>query len=126
MKPAGRILIDAGYFNANEQKDKFVSGVAIPDARAGLGVRYGNWKAKVDIGYAYGKLSPKDIFIEYGFSKHTLLRGGYFVHQFGMQSATSSSFKISMEEPQSNEAFFQLSFDGVDALAPKRRLYGYA
>ena len=73
VKPAGRILIDAGYFNANEQKDKFVSGVAIPDARAGLGVRYGNWKAKVDIGYAYGKLSPKDIFIEYGFSKHTLL-----------------------------------------------------
>ena len=71
VKPAGRILIDAGYFNANEQKDKFVSGVAIPDARAGLGVRYGNWKAKVDIGYAYGKLSPKDIFIEYGFSKHT-------------------------------------------------------
>ena len=68
VKPAGRILIDAGYFNANEQKDKFVSGVAIPDARAGLGVRYGNWKAKVDIGYAYGKLSPKDIFIEYGFS----------------------------------------------------------
>ena len=53
VKPAGRILIDAGYFNANEQKDKFVSGVAIPDARAGLGVRYGNWKAKVDIGYAY-------------------------------------------------------------------------
>jgi phosphate-selective porin O and P len=50
VKPAGRILIDAGYFNANEQKDKFVSGVAIPDARAGLGVRYGNWKAKVDIG----------------------------------------------------------------------------
>ena len=49
VKPAGRILIDAGYFNANEQKDKFVSGVAIPDARAGLGVRYGNWKAKVDI-----------------------------------------------------------------------------
>ena len=61
VKPAGRILIDAGYFNANEQKDKFVSGVAIPDARAGLGVRYGQWKAKVDIGYAYGKLSPKDI-----------------------------------------------------------------
>lgn len=49
VKPAGRILIDAGYFNANEQKDKFVSGVAIPDARAGLGVRYGNWKAKVDM-----------------------------------------------------------------------------
>jgi phosphate-selective porin O and P len=42
VKPGGRILLDAGYFNANEQKDKFVSGVAIPDVRMGLGVRYGN------------------------------------------------------------------------------------
>jgi len=124
VKPAGRILIDAGYFNANEQKDKFVSGVAIPDARAGLGVRYGNWKAKVDIGYAYGKLSPKDIFIEYGFSKHTLLRGGYFVHQFGMQSATSSSFKISMEEPQSNEAFFNSRLMGLMLLHQKDDFMG--
>lgn len=65
VKPAGRILIDAGYFNANEQKDKFVSGVAIPDVRMGLGVRYGEWRAKIDIGFAYGKISPKDIFIEY-------------------------------------------------------------
>ena len=63
VKPGGRILLDAGYFNANEQKDKFVSGVAIPDVRMGVGVRYGNWKGKVDIGFAYGKVSPKDIFI---------------------------------------------------------------
>ena len=106
IKPAGRILFDGGVFGANHYHDQFVSGVAMPDIRAGLGARYGQWKAKVDIGYAYNALSVKDVLIEYGFSKHTLLRGGYFVHQFGMQSATSSSFKISMEEPQSNEAFF--------------------
>ena len=124
VKPGGRILLDAGYFNANEQKDKFVSGVAIPDVRMGLGVRYGNWKGKVDIGFAYGKVSPKDIFIEYGFSKHTLLRGGYFVHQFGMQSATSSSFKISMEEPQSNEAFFNSRLIGLMLLHQKDDFMG--
>jgi phosphate-selective porin O and P len=124
IKPAGRILIDGGAFGANKYHNEFVSGVAMPDIRAGLGVRYGNWKAKVDIGYAYNALSVKDVLMEYGFSKHTLLRGGYFVHQFGMQSATSSSFKISMEEPQSNEAFFNGRLVGLMLMHQKDKFFG--
>ena len=62
--------------------------------------------------------------IEYLFSKHTLLRGGYFVHQFGMQSATSSSFKISMEEPQSNNAFFNGRLVGLMLLHQKDAFMG--
>ena len=124
IKPAGRILIDGGVFGANHYHDQFVSGVAMPDFRAGLGARYGQWKAKIDIGYAYNALSVKDVLIEYGFSKHTLLRGGYFVHQFGMQSATSSSFKISMEEPQSNEAFFNGRLVGVMLMHQKDKFFG--
>ena len=124
IKPAGRILFDGGVFGANHYHDQFVSGVAMPDIRAGLGARYGQWKAKVDIGYAYNALSVKDILIEYGFSKHTLLRGGYFVHQFGMQSATSSSFKISMEEPQSNEAFFNGRLVGLMLMHQKDKFFG--
>ena len=124
IKPAGRILIDGGVFGANHYRDQFVSGVAMPDFRAGLGARYGQWKAKIDIGYAYNALSVKDVLIEYGFSKHTLLRGGYFVHQFGMQSATSSSFKISMEEPQSNEAFFNGRLVGLMLMHQKDKFFG--
>ena len=124
IKPAGRILIDGGVFGANHYHDQFVSGVAMPDFRAGLGARYGQWKAKIDIGYAYNALSVKDVLIEYGFSKHTLLRGGYFVHQFGMQSATSSSFKISMEEPQSNEAFFNGRLVGLMLMHQKDKFFG--
>lgn len=124
IKPSGRILMDAGVFGADQQKDQFISGVAIPDVRMGLGAKYGNWKAKIDIGYAFNKLSPKDILIEYLFSKHTLLRGGYFVHQFGMQSATSSSFKISMEEPQSNNAFFNGRLVGLMLLHQKDAFMG--
>ena len=124
IKPAGRILMDAGVFGANHYHDQFVSGVAMPDFRAGLGARYGQWKAKIDIGYAYNALSVKDVLIEYGFSKHTLLRGGYFVHQFGMQSATSSSFKISMEEPQSNEAFFNGRLVGLMLMHQKDKFFG--
>jgi phosphate-selective porin O and P len=116
--------MDAGVFGADQQQDLFASGVAIPDVRMGLGAKYGNWKAKIDIGYAFNKLSPKDILIEYLFSKHTLLRGGYFVHQFGMQSATSSSFKISMEEPQSNNAFFNGRLVGLMLLHQKDAFMG--
>ncbi|MES5136015.1 porin [Prevotella amnii] len=107
-KVSGRILIDAGIMkNNNEELNKKLNnGAAIPDARVGFSARYGKWKAKVDIGYARQKLSLKDINIDYNFNKENLVRAGYFVHQFGLQSATSSSFKISMEEPEANQAFF--------------------
>lgn len=104
VNPTGRILMDGGLFSS-KNKD-FANGVAVPDMRIGVKASYGPYKAKVDIGYAYGKVNLKDIFIERQFGKTSLVRLGYFVHQFGLQSATSSSMKITMEEPASNEAFF--------------------
>ncbi|GIZ15386.1 OprO/OprP family phosphate-selective porin [Capnocytophaga catalasegens] len=124
IKPLGRILLDAGIFYANEYKDKFVSGVAIPDVRTGMGIYYGKWKGKIDIAYAYGKITPKDIFLEYKFNKQNLLRGGFFVHQFGLQSSTSSSFKVSMEEPQSNQAFFNSRLLGLMFVHNKDNFFG--
>lgn len=108
VKPSGRILMDAGVMHSTDKTldDKLTDGVAIPDARVGLSATYGNWKAKVDVGYARQNISLKDINIDYNFNKENLVRMGYFVHQYGLQSATSSSFKISMEEPLSNQAFF--------------------
>ncbi len=104
INPSGRILMDAGLFDS-KNKD-FSDGVAVPDMRVGIKASYGPYKAKVDVGYAYGKVNLKDIFVERQFGKTSLVRLGYFVHQFGLQSATSSSMKITMEEPASNEAFF--------------------
>lgn len=106
VKPTGRILMDGGLFDSKEFDEQFTDGFAIPDARVGVKATYGKWKAKVDIGYKHSKVGLKDICLEYGFDKHNLIRMGYFVHQFGLQSATSSSFKETMEEPQSNNAFF--------------------
>lgn len=103
ISPTGRILMDAAAYTSNE-KELFPAGVAIPDVRIGVKASYGKWKAKVDIGYSYKKLSLKDIYAEYDFNSSNLIRFGYFVHQFGLQSATSSSMKISMEEPACNEA----------------------
>lgn len=104
ITPRGRILMDGGVFITND-RDQFKDGVDVPDVRVGVNASYGNWKATIDIGYAFGKVGLKDIFVEYDFNKHNLLRFGYFVHQFGLQAATSSSMKVSMEEPTSNEVF---------------------
>lgn len=103
VTPTGRILMDGAVFTSNE-KELFPAGVAIPDARLGVKASYGKWSAKVDIGFAYAKVSLKDIFIQHTFNDNNLLRFGYFIQQFGLQSATSSSMKISSEEPMVNEA----------------------
>lgn len=108
VKPSGRILMDAGVMHSSDPAldDQLNDGVAIPDVRAGLSATYGKWKAKVDVGYARQSVSLKDINIDYNFDKENLVRMGYFVHQYGLQSGTSSSFKISMEEPLASQAFF--------------------
>lgn len=111
VSPSGRILMDGGLFDSKNKS--FVDGVAVPDLRVGAKASYGKFKAKLDIGYSYGKVSLKDVFIERQLSKSSLIRAGYFVHQFGLQSATSSSMKITMEEPASNEAFFNSRLIGA-------------
>lgn len=115
IKPTGRILMDgAVYMGGNgdlpsdEATDdkKFVDGVAIPDLRLGVKASYGKWKGKVDVGFSYGKVGLKDTYLEYDFNPANLVRAGYFVPQWGLNSETSSSMKTSYEEPTSNEFFY--------------------
>ena len=104
VKPSGRILLDGAAMNSSNDavNDKMSGGFALPDVRIGMKASYGKWEAKADIGYARQSLSLKDVFIQYNIDKNNLIRGGYFVHQFGYQSATSSSFKVAMEEPETH------------------------
>lgn len=104
VKPTGRILLDGAMY-AGQTHDLFKPGFAIPDARVGVSAGYGKWKAKLDIGYAYGKVGLKDIYLEYNINDENLIRGGNFIHQYGLQSSTSSSMKCTMAEPTSNEVF---------------------
>lgn len=115
IKPTGRILMDgAAYIGGNggitdgddATDTKFVDGVAIPDLRLGVKASYGKWKAKVDVGFGYGKVGLKDTYLEYDFNPANLVRLGYFVPQWGLNSETSSSMKQTYEEPTSNEFFY--------------------
>ena len=124
IKSVGRIHFDGGVLGANNYHNQFVSGVALADFRAGLVMRYGQWKSKIEMGYTNQALSVKDVFIEYDFDKHTLLRGGYFLHQFGMQSVFGASAKIAMEEPLSNSAFYNSRLLGLMLQHQKDKFFG--
>ena len=124
IKSVGRIHFDGGVLGANNYHNEFVSGIALADFRAGLMMRYGQWKSKIEMGYANQALSVKDVFIEYDFDKHTLLRGGYFLHQFGMQSVFGASAKIAMEEPLSNSAFYNSRLLGLMLQHQKDKFFG--
>ena len=104
IKPTGRILMDGGVF-ITPSKELFRDGFAIPDARLGVKMKYGKWDAKIDVGFAYNKVGLKDIYFGYTFDEKNSLKIGSFIHQFGLQSATSSSMKPTMEEPISNAIF---------------------
>lgn len=107
IKPSGRILMDAATMSSSDEtvNKAATDGMNIPNIRIGMKATYGKWEGKVDVGYARQSLSAKDVFLQYNFDKKNFIRGGYFVHQFGYQSATSSSFKVSMEEPETHSAF---------------------
>lgn len=109
IQPTGRILADgAVYFDGGDKENlqKFVDGVSLSDIRAGVKASYGKWKMRADLGWAYSKFSMQDVFLEYDFNPTNIMRGGYFVEQFGLDAVTSSSLKPTMEETTSNEFFY--------------------
>lgn len=103
ITPTGRVLFDGALYSPDD--DGFADGVAMPDIRMGVKASYGKWSAKIDIGYAFKKLGFKDVYMQYTFNNENLLRLGYFVHQFGLNAATSSSMKPAMEAPGSDNFF---------------------
>lgn len=103
VKPTGRVLMDGAVYMPDGKG--FADGVALPDIRLGAKASYGKWAAKIDIGFGFGKLSFKDVYMQYNFNPYNFLRAGYFVHQFGLNAATSSSMKPAMEAPVTDTFF---------------------
>lgn len=103
ITPTGRALFDAAAYLP--QDDDFKPGVTVPDVRLGAKASFGDFEARADISYRFGKLYPADIYLKWAINEKSFLKGGFFVHQFGLQSATGASDKISMEEPIAQTAF---------------------
>ncbi len=101
--PTARALFDMAAYTP--QGDNFRAGVTVPDVRLGAKATFGEFEARADISYRFGKLYPADIYLQWNINDRSFLKGGYFIQQFGLQSATGASHKISMEEPIAQTAF---------------------
>lgn len=109
--PTARALFDAAAYLP--QDSDFRPGICIPDIRLGAKANFGKFEARADVSYRFGKLYPADIYIKWNIDENSFLKGGYFVHQFGLQSATGASDKISMEEPIAQSVFGELRLLGA-------------
>lgn len=89
ISPMGRFYLDGAVFS--KDKTNLGNGVYMSDARVGLKAKYQQFDMKVDVGYAGGKVSAKDIFVQYSFVKNSYIRAGHFAEPFGLDHMESSS-----------------------------------
>lgn len=96
--PNGRLLIDGALY-ASPEKYLFKDGMAIPEVRLGVKMWYGKWNTMIDVGFAYGKIGLRNMWIQYDFNSKNSLRIGNFLQPFGYQSITTYSNKPTFELP---------------------------
>ena len=98
IMPSGRVLIDGALY-ASPQKHMFKDGMAIPEARLGAKLWYGKWSSWIDVGFAYGKIGLRNMWIQYDFNDNNSVRVGNFLQPFGYQSPVTANNKPTFEQP---------------------------
>lgn len=104
VMPSGRVLIDGALY-ASPQKYMFKDGMAIPEARLGAKFYYGKWSSWIDVGFAYGKIGLRNMWIQYDFNDKNSLRVGNYLQPFGYQSPTTTNNKPTFEQPLASALF---------------------
>lgn len=104
VTPIGRLAVDGALYFPHG--NGFSDGAALPEIRAGVRATYGKWLGRVEIGYSYGKIGMKDVYIQRGLGESDFLRLGYYIPQFGIRGGASASYKPGML-PQISESFFR-------------------
>lgn len=101
VTPIGRIHVDGALYLP--EGNGFNPGAALSEIRAGARAIYGDWMARVEVGYSYGKIGMKDVYIQRFLKPGNHLRLGYFIPQFGIRGGGSASYKPAMitEIPES-------------------------
>lgn len=107
IKLTGRALFDLATYSQNDaaktQDGEMIGGAGIRDMRIGFKVNYGpSWFFRGDVTFANNKVSLKDIYVQYNFSKDNFLRAGHYTVPFGLSSAYGSAKKEYLEEPEGN------------------------
>ncbi len=100
----GRVYMDAaGYF---DDKTDLSSGSEIRDIRLLMkATLWKKWDAKINIGFADGGVSLKDVFLVYKTNKNSFVRAGHFLEPFGIEQTESSKTTKFMHAASTVEAF---------------------
>ena len=100
----GRVYMDAaGYF---DDKTDLGSGSEIRDIRMLMkATLWKKWDAKINVGFADGAVSLKDVFLSYKINKSSFLRAGHFLEPFGIEQTESSKTTKFMHAASTVEAF---------------------
>lgn len=104
VAPIGRVHLDGAVYLPSGKS--FNDGMSISEVRAGAIARYQDWLARIEVGYSYGKIGMKDVYMQKNINQSNSMRFGYFIPQFGIRGGGSSSLKPSMI-PQVSESFFR-------------------
>lgn len=112
LTPVGTLLMDGAVYSS-DHKSEFPNGLAIPDVRLGVQANYGSWSAKIEAGYAYGRVLLKDMWMQYRIGEGDQIRAGLQMQQFGYQNSTAACMKVTMIEPISNTIFNEPHMIGV-------------
>lgn len=107
VKVTGRALFDAATYSQNDAAKKLDGtmndGIGFRDMRIGFKAYYGqNWYFRGDASFTANKVSLKDVYLQYSFSKNNFLRAGHYTVPFGLSSAYSSASKEYLDEPEAN------------------------
>lgn len=116
FSPVGTLVMDGALF-ASPQKSDFPDGAAIPDVRLGVMADMGKWCAKIEAGFAYGKVLLKDVWMQYTFSQSDQIRVGLQMQHFGYQNSTAACMKVTMIEPICNTIFNDPPHDWSDMVS---------
>lgn len=103
VKPIGRLQLDGALYITPMKQ--FHDGVALSESRLGVVATYDKFLAKIELGYAFGTVSARDIYLQANLTPELTLRAGYQLQQYGLNYAYSASNKSTMEQPVSNAIF---------------------
>lgn len=100
----GRVYMDAAsYF---DDKTDLGSGSEVRDIRLLVKADlWKKWNAKINIGFADGAVSLKDVWLMYKINKNSFVRAGHFLEPFGIEQTESSKTTKFMHAASTIEAF---------------------
>lgn len=125
VSPMGLLLLDGSVYHSNNE-GQFTNGVAMPDIRIGLKANYGPFNAIISAGYAYGKVTLMDVYVDWLMNKNMRLRAGNFIHQAGIQAAYGSAYKVTMEEPVAPDMFIPKRLLGLQYIGDLGKAFAAA